>query len=293
VVGPDTFCQPDAACGLDDESILVWDFGNGTCLSAYYPTSGPSQIGTCSTEVFGRECTVLAASLTIRITNEAASDALFVLPDINKWLTNMGLANLAAIKNELSIRVYEGLRTIPVPIAPVFFTSLREARSLVISEICLLPTCNGQYDLPPVSRLTALPGLIGLKQLYRPAGSDPIYNTLLLSGTAFTDMRSFVGLTCPPTYFELYNNTQLKSLDGLQQLASPVSGSAGISAVGSGPFTRAESVAPLKGLAACKGDFAETLLDNTVYVPAGCGTVLSDWDDVCAFKGTPSLCAPG
>jgi hypothetical protein len=216
----------------------------------------------------------------------------YVLPDINKWLTKMGLANLVAIKGLINIRVFEGTRTIPVPIAPVFLTSLKEARWLAIIEVCFVSSCQGPYDLPPVSRLTALPGLAGLKQLYLPDGSNS-YSSLIVSGTAFADMRSFAGLTCPPTFLELYNNTLLKTLDGLQQLATPSVGRAGILADGSGPFTTAESLAPLRGLAACNGEFSGAALGTIVSIPAGCNTLLRSWDNVCAFKGTPALCPPG
>jgi hypothetical protein len=229
--------------------------------------------------------------------NYAFSDELYVVPNIEKWLVNLGLANLTAVKGVLNVFVWEGIdpygtnRSIPIPIAPIFLTSLREVGSLKIREACW--TCFGYYDLPPVSRLTALPGLVNLKQVYR--AQLPFYSNtwVIISGTAFTDMRSLAGLTCSPTLFLLYNNTLLKTLDGLQQLATPYTGAADFVATDSGPFTTAESVAALKGIAACYGDFSGGIDEGFVSIPAGCNATLSSWTDVCAFKGTPTPCPFG
>ncbi len=148
----------------------------GLVLRKYYSKDDPVQRGTCTSPVFGRECTVLLPFLGINIEN-VLSNVSYILPDINKWLTNMGLANLVAIKSQLTVRVLEGSRVIPVPIAPVFLTSLREARSVWVHEACTLFSCN-ENSLPPVSRLTALPGLVGLKQLYVTPGTKPQTNFL-------------------------------------------------------------------------------------------------------------------
>jgi hypothetical protein len=106
-------------------------------------------------------------------------------------------------------------------------------------------------------------------------------------------MSTFAGLTCPPTYFQLFNNTLLKTLDGLQQLAMPYTGAADFAATDSGPFTTAESVAALKGIAECYCDFSGGLAGSYVRIPAGCNITLASWNDVCAFKGTPTPCPPG
>ncbi len=240
---------------------------------------------------------MLNSDLTVNMYNYAVSDGSYIVPNIEKWLINLGLANLTAIKGELSVTVWEGvdfsgtIKPVPIPIAPIFLRSLREVGSLQIREACW--ACGGYYDLPTVSRLTALPGLVNLKQVYRAPLSFNSDTWVIISGTAFTDMRSLSGLTCSPTFFQLFNNTLLKTLDGLQQLATPYTGAAGFVATDSGPFTTAESVAALKGIAACYGDFSGGIPGSFVSIPAGCNTRLSSWTDVCAFKGTPTPCPPG
>jgi hypothetical protein len=82
--------------------------------------NGTREYGTCFTPLFGRECRVLNSDLRVDIYNQATSDASYIPPNINKWLTNLGLGNLTSVKGELGVYVWEGIRTIPIPIAPVF-----------------------------------------------------------------------------------------------------------------------------------------------------------------------------
>ncbi len=218
----------------------------------------------------------------------------YVPPDINKWLSNMGLGGLISIENYVRIHVIGGqYPPIPVPIAPVFFTSLRSAGSFSVNEMVREVFFGepGEFNRPLVSRLTALPGLASLRQLYLPSQGLG-RSSLNVSGTAFTDLRSFASLTCAPTIMNLINNTLLTTMDGLQQLATPTSTNQSFSAIASGPFMTAASLAPLRGFAACNGGTAGAVIGTNVSIPVGCNTLLTTWDQVCAYNGTPVVCPP-
>jgi hypothetical protein len=221
-----------------------------------------------------------------------ANSTAYVPPDINKWLANLGLANLVVIKETLEVVVWNGYSDpfplIPVPIAPVFLTSLRQAGTVAVREYCT--TCESLTDPNRIPQLTGLSGLAGLTQIY---DSRPFYFTSLsIQGTAIRDFRSFAGLICPPLSIGVYQNPVLATFDGLQGLGTLLTGTGSVfvfygSPLGPylGPTFRPEDVAPLAGFAACNGNFSA--ISGNVYIPIGpnSGQELRSWDEVCAFIG--------
>lgn len=107
--------------------------------------------------------------------------------------------------------------------------------------------------------------------------------TLSISYTAFPDMSSFKGLVCPPKYINLTNNKNLTTMDGLNQLATSSTGTI-LNANGSGPFATAGAVQALNVLGNCYG----TPSTAAVLIPIGCNQVLSTWQSVCTYQGSPA-----
>jgi hypothetical protein len=206
----------------------------------------------------------------------------YVDPDISKKLTGIGLGNLAWSTSLITVRVDHSYYPMPKPIAPVFLTGLRSVSSLVVVECspCLEPS----YPLSATSVLTGLPGLTNLYQV--DAGLLYVRNTL------FTDLTSFAGLTCAPQFLTFDDNQQLASFRGLDLLSSRGSLGVKLSAALSGPFTTAEALRPVKVLGGCY-DSVAIINNSSVKIPVGCGKLLTTWQDVCSFSGSPSPCPPG
>lgn len=107
--------------------------------------------------------------------------------------------------------------------------------------------------------------------------------TLFVSFTAFPDMTSCKGLVCPPKYINLTYNSNLTTLNGLNQLATSLSGTI-LQAIGSGPFTTAGSLDAIKVL----GDCYRTPSTAPVFIPIGCNQNLTTWQSICTYQGSPA-----
>lgn len=142
---------------------------------------------------------------------------------------------------------------------------------------------DGRGMSPGFPQLTALPGLAGLTQLYSNQASYP--TQLEITHTAFSSMQSFKNLICAPSSFNVSANSFLATLDGLQRLATPLTGRGEFVAVESGPFFTPASVAPLAGYAACNGNFSGIPESAFSYVaiPRDYGVYIRTYDDLCAY----------
>lgn len=173
-----------AVCGSSTDFINIRDLGNGQCVSNSQVAPSTSFVaGNCTLPYFKTTCGSYAGFLNIFIGNDFNATALtYVPPNIEKWLTNIGLANVNVIDGNLGVFVDYSPFPIPSKIAPVFLSSLEQAGAVQASE------CNNQFcgaAPPPVPTganyvLTALPGLKKLKQctgVTAGAAFVSVYNT--------------------------------------------------------------------------------------------------------------------
>jgi hypothetical protein len=194
-----------------DEFIIIIDNGDRTCDLFFYNGFDANSFN-CTDPflLYQQTCGFLNAEITLSFENPQGLGAGDYEPNMERWLSNVGFASLQIINNTLTIQVLYP-DAIPVSISPLFLSSLQQVSSLVITER------DSVVGNPPV--LTGLPGLSNLYQLY----DGPQGTYLEVSGTGFTDMTSFSGLTCPPVFMALLNNPVLTSFAGLELVSSPVS----------------------------------------------------------------------
>lgn len=206
--------QLAAACGFGDVIILRFP-GNGQCTSEQ-SINGPATFGDCTQLVYGRDCATFIGKLFVVMSNDFSLTASnYVSPDVNKGLTAMGLGSLVTVSDSIFIFVNHSPFPVPRPIAPVFLTTLRSVRHLVINE-CDPCTTIGTIIPSSVSVLTALPGLSGIYQLARPDHTVD-KPTLEVRWSAFTDLESFAGVICTPDItITLDDNRLLTSFSGFQ-----------------------------------------------------------------------------
>jgi hypothetical protein len=274
-----TICG-SAACGGAADVINVRDVGDGTCV-ANVVISGVFRQLNCNTPVFPTSCGAFLGILNIFMGNDARTTAAtYVQPTIQKWLDNLGIGSVNTVGGSLSVFVDQTPAPIPVPVAPVFLPTLRQAGGILITEC---RNCAVQPIAPPTtSVLTALPGLTNVFQV---TGQ---FNFLTVNYTAFTSMSSLAGLTCPPSVIVLGSNSKLTTLAGLDKLATPATGTI-FNAAGSGPFTDAASLAAIRVLSGCATS-SNPFPGTFVVIPTQCG-ILDTYAAVCAFNGTSS-CPP-
>jgi hypothetical protein len=277
----------NAACGRAIDEIFLYDLGQGDCES-YTLLNGASDytFGNCTELVYGRNCKTFNGRLYIHMYNlYGLNPSTYVNPDINKGLTGLGLANLEWATNLVSVFTDHSYFPLPRPIAPVFLTSLKSAGDLQVVECS---PCSFPYPFSASSVLTGLPGFTNLYQISRPAGT---FSQLRVHNTLFTDLTSFSGLTCSPRLMFIDDNSLMTSFRGLGLVSSPPSPGVQVTAGLSGPFTTAESLNPIKVLGGCYDNVATNTA--VVRIPVGCGRLLTAWQDVCTFQGSPSPCPPG
>lgn len=112
------------------------DNGDGTCAAfriEQQNASGPGiPIGlNCNSPAYAPNATCGAILSSVKIGIRRVSSGQYVQPDINKWLTNMGLAGVNLIAGILTVEVDHTPFPIPQFIAPAFFTSLVQVRSFL------------------------------------------------------------------------------------------------------------------------------------------------------------------
>eukprot|EP00884_Botryococcus_braunii_P023055 jgi/Botrbrau1/9433/Bobra.0252s0057.1 len=207
---PKTFTA-SPVCGSALEHIRVADLGDGTCISML-DGSNNQPTGNCTLPLYQQACGMLNARLSLYFYNIRNLSAEAYSENMDKWLQNLGLASVQILKSDLTIRVehtFSSAIPIPRPIAPVFLSRLVQAYSISIAET-LAQTTDQRM-------LTALPGLRSLYQL----NAGTLGTTISVTNTAFTNMTSFSGLTCPPTAILLFHNPSMSSFAGLELVSAP------------------------------------------------------------------------
>ncbi len=265
------------ACGTANDVFIIRDLGNGKCESAFSPNGGAFVGGDCTTLLFNKTCGTYVGLLTIFITNAGNAPAATFAPQINTWLTNVGLADIQTMTSYLQIYVDNSPNPIPGPIQPVFLSSLEQVGSILIKECA---NCDVNPDIgPATSQLVSLLGFQKLKQLTGFPGTESF---LTLQNTRFGDMKSFVSLYCPPTFMLLPNNKNLVSLEGLQTLQTQNQGGTFFNATGSGPFTNV-SASFVTTLAGCTG--ATTPFVGNFFLPVTpcVPSLLINYAEYCRF----------
>lgn len=121
--------------------------------------------------------------------------------------------------------------------------------ALILQECA---NCTANPDISPAAPvLTALPGLLGLLKIRSGTSGSAAQGSLIVKGTAFSDVSSLSNLRCPAGFFQLTNNIRLTSFRGFEALQAPTF-STGATFIATGnPLTDSASVAPIRTLAGC------------------------------------------
>eukprot|EP00884_Botryococcus_braunii_P000975 jgi/Botrbrau1/10879/Bobra.0025s0056.1 len=258
--------QPPSStwCGVNATSLAtvnLLDNGNGLALYSARFSNGTTVSGSPTNLLFGKQCSLLFGSLTI--TMKRTMLAPYVAANINTWLTRLGLANLQVISGGLTIFVDHLPYNIPPQQNPIFLSSLQQVQLLTIAE-CL--NCAASPGIPPrnASALVFLQGLRSLQKFYDMAKGSFSNSALSVTGTAFTNMGSLVGLTCAPGSVTIKNNRELISLAGFESLTTFAPGpSVDISSNG---LLSSSSVSALRNLAGCPRTFDQPTLSSSVLI---------------------------
>lgn len=278
-------------CGSLFGFLSIADNGDGTC-SAFRIEQ--TSAGAPST-TFPLTCTALAypgisncASIqsAVKITIRRLRSVTYVAPDINKWLTNMGVATAVVIANALTVEVDHSPFVIPPFISPTFFTFLKQVEAVVVQECanCAISTNVG----PTVSALAALPGLRSIQQFRGFKGGVQL-GSLIIKSTALPDLLSFSGISCTPGFIQITNNPRLGTFNGLEGARSFFSPGPTVFAQGN-PLLNFQSVSAIKQLAGCPTGLTSPLNSTFFVITAVC--VLPSWNTYCTFVNTPGQCVP-
>jgi hypothetical protein len=257
----------------------VSDYGNGTSLCEGLIFDNPLiSVIDCATSFFNTSCSVYSGNIEIVMSNaQGLGVEAYVAPDIATWLNNIGLGSLTILQGDLTVFADHTPYPLPAPIAPVFLTSLQQARNMYVIEC---EDCATSTFDPPVnpSRLFALPGL---QQIIQLTGEFDL-TFLVVRFTAFQDLTSFSGLACLRfAYLSFTYNSALQSFNGLEAV-QPLSDGFNVDGSGSGPFTTADSVAGLRSLAGC---ISGSAFGRFVTIPIGCDQVLTSFQEICDYQG--------
>eukprot|EP00884_Botryococcus_braunii_P016749 jgi/Botrbrau1/3758/Bobra.0363s0035.1 len=268
---------PPTICESSSLYIMVKYSGSSSCVAEVSGEGGPWNLtpaqASCTATLFpGITCLTFHGILDLSVSNEVnASAATFFQPRFDTALQALGLGDLATI-GLLSIFVNHSPFPIPVNLAPVFGTFLRDVNNLQVLE-------DGNTRTAP--RLVGLPGLVGLRRFVLQPTYWADYSLLFISGTALRDMTSFSGLVQPPFAVRIYDNPQLSSLNGLQGLATWTSDESGPrTRITGNNLTDPSSVSALATLAGCP---TTSLTGSTKIDVVGCAEPITTWTSFCGF----------
>eukprot|EP00884_Botryococcus_braunii_P009084 jgi/Botrbrau1/18177/Bobra.53_1s0045.1 len=267
---------PAPACGPYGV-VTVKDNGDGSSVCTF---NGGAPIQNCTSNPLdpNKTCGSLNATVVVVIANERGLSASnYVEPNINQWLTNIGIANIVVLQGTLTVTVTHTPGSIPKAISPSFFTSLQQLDGLLVREC---QDCAVAQPVPPTagSVLISLPGLSSLFKI----NLVDITGYLVIQGTAFQDMSSFTGLTCPFGLLGVTSNTRLSSFSGLNGVQPGIPGLL-LNANGSGPFIAADSLDGIKPMLGCP---SPSIANYLIAIPVGCNQLLNTTAEVCNFNGT-------
>lgn len=247
-----------AVCGDGlSYTIQVQFSGNSSCVARVFSNGAQVTISSaqasCTATLFpGKTCRTLNGNLYLFATNQVnATAATFFQPRFDTALAALGVGSLATIEYVLSLVVDHSPNPIPVNMAPVFLTTLRDVFTIQVIES--IDYTNLPEIPPPVPRLVGLPGLAGVRRIVAPTGSGfEAFTVLKVQGTAMKDLTSFSGLVCPPNNINITDNLQLTSLNGLNGLSTWTSNIFGPNVfILNNNLTGSSSVGALATLAGC------------------------------------------
>jgi hypothetical protein len=260
----------------------VKDNGDGSSVCTF---NGGSPVQNCTSNPIdpNKTCGSLNATVVVVIANEQSLPASnYVEPNINKWLTNIGIGGISVLQGPLIVTVTHTPGPIPKAISPSFFTSLQQLDGLLVRE-CQDCSLAQPEQVPPTagSVLTSLPGLSNLFKINILDSTQVASGYLTIQGTAFQNMSSFSGLTCPFAILSVTSNTRLSSFSGLNGVQPGIPFLI-LDATGSGPFFAPDSLDGIKPMLGCPSN------PNPIYnitIPVGCTQLLNTAAQVCSFNG--------
>lgn len=131
-----------AVCGTVGGFVQVTDNGDGTC-SAFTSAAGVfNPIPNCASLAYPSQGICNSLRSDLKITIRRASGAPYVQPDINKWLTQMGLNNVSLSQGSLTVELDHSPYPIPPTLAPSFLPFIRQVchhpGSLPLALFCIL-----------------------------------------------------------------------------------------------------------------------------------------------------------
>eukprot|EP00884_Botryococcus_braunii_P020167 jgi/Botrbrau1/6834/Bobra.0153s0029.1 len=258
-------------CGSLYGFLSIVDNGDGTC-SAFrieQSTAGGTQTTValnCNQLAFPSVASCASIQSAVKISIRRIRTVGYVQPDINKWLTNMGLANVIVIANALTVEVDHSPFPIPQFINPVFFTSLRQVEAVVAQECA---NCATSTNVGPA--LPALASLAGLRaiQQFRGFKGGVSLGSLIIKGTALLDLTSFSGISCTPGFIQITNNARLGSFTGLESARTFFNPGPTVFTQGN-PLLNSQAVAPIRQLAQCPTGNASPLNSTVLIFTAVC-----------------------
>lgn len=127
--------------------------------------------------------------------------------------------------------------------------------------------CNLSPDVGPTNPvLVNLPGLTNLTYIRGPGNAPLPYGSIIIRNTAFPDLLTLSGLTCPAGYFQITDNRNLQSFDGLQRVQrAPLPVNVTFVATGNPLFNWA-SVNQITKLADCPPPATSSTQLSSVYI---------------------------
>nr|AWI73731.1 polysaccharide associated protein [Botryococcus braunii] len=278
-------------CGSLYGFLSIADNGDGTCsafrIEQTSATGTPTTVAlNCNQLAFPGIASCASIQSAVKITIRRTRSVAYIQPDINKWLTNMGLNNVIVIANALTVEVDHSPFPIPQFINPVFFTLLRQVEAVVAQECA---NCATSTNVGPA--LPALASLAGLRaiQQFRGFKGGVSLGSLIIKGTALLDLTSFSGISCTPGFIQITNNARLGSFNGLEGARTFFNPGPTVFAQGN-PLLNSQSVAPIRQLAQCPSGNTSPLNSTVLIFTAVC--VLPSWNVYCTFVNTPGQCVP-
>lgn len=230
-----------------------------TPLSAYQP---------CKPLFSGTPCASYDGFLTLT-TLYSDSTTPFVDPDFQAHLSAVGLGGITAVYS-LYVYVIQAV-AIPRDISLAFLPGL----TLVTYQLQLLECivadtdtggCGNALSPPAVPRLLAVPAL---SKVYR-------FRELYMQFTAFKDMTSLKGLTCPPPVMNILDNQFLTTLSGLEGVGPWTENADGPSTIAfeNNQLSSPSTVAALQTMALCDSNGFSGL-----FSPLGINIQISNCQD--------------
>lgn len=154
-----------------------------------------------------------------------------------------------------------------------------QAEAVVIAECA---NCATSTDVAPAApALAALPGLTQL-QKFRGFKTAASLGSIIVKGTAFTDLSSLSGVRCTPGFYQITNNPRLASFNGFNNIQIPTFLPGPTFFAQGNPLLNYQSVSQIKQLAGCPGNLTSPFFSTFYVITAVC--VLPVWAPLILLK---------